>query len=123
MVFVVAMDAAINVSPPKFNGHKRVRNNLAVPFLLVKLFSVIRIKDKKNSQEIANSNSLQEKSACIIGRWRNLQVWCKTFTTSVIDCFELYSFERMAEVSARLEQYFPINCNDKSMAMRISPNK
>ena len=47
MVFVVAMDAAINVSPPKFNGHKRVGNNLAVPFLLVKLFSVIRIKDKK----------------------------------------------------------------------------
>lgn len=47
MFFVVAMDAAINVSLPKFNGHKRVGNNLAVPFLLVKLFSVIRIKDKK----------------------------------------------------------------------------
>lgn len=47
MFFVVAMDAAINVSPPKFNGHKRVENNLAVLFLLVKLFSVIRIKDKK----------------------------------------------------------------------------
>ena len=59
-------------------------------------------------------------------------MWCKNSRLQLLTvikafeyhmCFELYSFERMAEVSARLEQHFPINCNDKSMAMRISPNK
>ena len=123
MFFVVAMDAAINVSLPKFNGHKRVGNNLAVTFLLVKLFSVIRIKDKKILKRLPTATADKKRATFIIERSRNLQVWCKTFTTSVIDCFELYSFERMAEVSARLEQHFLINCNDKSVAMRISPNK
>lgn len=61
MVFVVAMDAAINVSPPKFNGHKRVGNNLAVPFLLVKLFSVIRIKDKKKFSRDCQQQQLTRK--------------------------------------------------------------
>lgn len=61
MFFVVAMDAAINVSLPKFNGHKRVGNNLAVPFLLVKLFSVIRIKDKKKFSRDCQQQQLTRK--------------------------------------------------------------
>lgn len=47
MFFVVVMDVVINVSLLKFNGYKWVGNNLVVLFLLVKLFFVIRIKDKK----------------------------------------------------------------------------
>lgn len=47
MFFVVVMDVVINVSLFKFNGYKWVGNNLVVLFLLVKLFFVIRIKDKK----------------------------------------------------------------------------